>query len=66
MAKVNIDGQEYDTEQLSQEARNQVNSIKFVDHRIAELKGEVAALQTARNAYTQALNELLGEQSSQG
>jgi hypothetical protein len=59
MPKITIDGKEYDTDQLSTEAKNQLGSIQFVDRKIAERQAEIAALQTARNAYARALNDLL-------
>lgn len=62
MATVTINGQEYDTDQLSEEAKKQLGSVQFVDKRINELRAELAALQTARNAYGNALNELLSKE----
>ena len=59
MAKVTIDGKEYDTNDLSDDARSQLTSIKFVDAEAARLKATIAALQTARMAYARALNEIL-------
>ena len=51
MATLNIDGKEYDTEQLSEAAREQLASIQLVDQKLAQLQQEAAILQTARNAY---------------
>lgn len=59
MPKITIDNVEYDTELLSQEALAQVSSIQFVDSEIARLQGRVAAMNTARIAYSNALQELL-------
>ena len=59
MAKVSIDGVEYDTESLSKDALAQLQSIQFVDSQIAALQGKVAAMNTARNAYSQELKSLL-------
>jgi hypothetical protein len=59
MPKITIDGKEYDTDQLSDEARNQLISIQFVDRKIQELNLEKAAYQTARNTYARALSEIL-------
>lgn len=64
MAIVTINGQEYDTGQMSEEAKKQLASIQFVDKRINELRAELAALQTARNAYGNALSDLLGKEGS--
>jgi len=59
MPNITIDGKEYDTDQLSEEARNQLISIQFVDRKIQELQLEQAAYQTARNAYAKALSDIL-------
>ncbi|WP_306150191.1 MULTISPECIES: DUF6447 family protein [unclassified Roseibium] len=53
--KVTIDGREYAVSDLSQDALNQLSSMTVVDRKIAEMQQEIAILQTARNAYAQAL-----------
>jgi hypothetical protein len=65
MPKITIDGKEFDTEQLTEEARNQIVSIQFVDRKIQELKAGLAAYQTARNAYAKALTEILNKEQVQ-
>ena len=65
MPTITIDGKKYDTETLSDEAKNQLGSIQFVDRKIAELKAETAAFQTARNGYARALNEILNKEETQ-
>ncbi|WP_045214259.1 DUF6447 family protein [Desulfonatronovibrio magnus] len=62
MPTITIDGIEYDTETMSDEAKAQLGSIQFVDRKIAELKAEVAAMQTARNGYARALSEILNKE----
>ena len=62
MAKVTIDNVVYDTESLSPEALAQLQSIQFVDSEIAGLNGKIAAMNTARNAYAAALQELLPQE----
>ena len=59
MAKVTIDGKEYDTENLSDEAKSNIQNVQFCEQKIAELKRELALTQTARNAYAQALKGAL-------
>ncbi|OSQ45279.1 DUF6447 family protein [Marivita geojedonensis] len=59
MAKVTIDGKEYDTEMLSEEARNNIQNIQYCEQRLAELKREMALAQTARNAYARVLASAL-------
>ena len=62
MAKITIDNLEYDSESLSPEALAQLQSIQFVDSEVAQLTGRIAAMNTARNAYAAALQELLPQQ----
>lgn len=59
MASVTIDGKEYDSETLSEEAKGQMASLHVVDRKIADLTNDIKILQTARNAYAKALKELL-------
>ncbi len=59
MPTITIDGKEYDSETLSDEAKNQLGSIQFVDKKIQELKAELAVYQTARNGYGKALSGML-------
>ena len=55
MSSVNIDGQSYELSSLSEEARAQLMSLQFVEQEITRLQLQMAALQTARNAYASAL-----------
>ena len=59
MASITIDGKEYETDDMSDEAKAQLQSLQFVDNEIAREQMKLAALQTARNAYAQALQSAL-------
>ena len=59
MAKVTIDGKEYDTDALSEDARNNLRNIQYCEQKVIELKRELAMAQTARNAYAVALSSQL-------
>jgi hypothetical protein len=59
MTTVTIDGKDYDTEDLSEEALAELGSLQYVDAEIARLQAQTAAMQTARNAYARALQSLL-------
>ena len=61
MAKITIDEKEYETDDMSDEAKNQLGSLQFVDNEIVREKLKTAALQTARNAYAKALEAALEE-----
>ncbi|MBO0346816.1 DUF6447 family protein [Roseibium limicola] len=57
--KINIDGVEYETDKLSDAAREMIVNIRVVDMKINALQQEVAIMQTAKNAYGQALKSML-------
>lgn len=59
MQTLKIDDKEYDVATLSDEAKNQLASIQFVDSELARLQAKAAALQTARMAYSKALQAAL-------
>ena len=62
MSKVTIDDKEYDTDDLSDEANAQFQSLQFVTNELTRLELKTAALQTARNAYATALKEELDKE----
>ncbi len=59
MPTIKIDDKEYDIATLSDEAKSQLASIQFVDSELARLQAKAAALQTARMAYSKALQAAL-------
>ena len=59
MHMIKIDDKDYDLDTLSQEAKDQLGSLQFVDNELARLNAQVAVYSTARNAYSAALKELL-------
>ena len=59
MANVTIDGKEYDIDDLSQSAKEQLASIQFAQSEIKKLEGQIAIYKTANAAYTAALKEEL-------
>ena len=61
MAKVVIDGKEYDTDELSDNANAQLTALQFVIGELNRLNSQIAALQTARNAYAKALSEAIDQ-----
>lgn len=63
MAKLNIDGREYDTETLSEDAKAQITNVQVVDQKIAQLQQEMAIMKTARNAYIRGLQSKLPKES---
>ena len=65
MTTITIDNLEYELENLSDEAKAQLASIQFVDQKLAQLNAELAIFQTARIAYSQALNDMLPKEGIQ-
>ena len=55
MAKMTIDGKEYDTDTLSDQANATIASLQFVEARMQQLRNELAIADTARIAYSRAL-----------
>jgi DNA repair ATPase RecN len=64
MPIITIDNKDYEFDSLSEEIKAQFVSLQFADQEITQLQARVAAMQTARNAYAQALNNLLAEKDS--
>ena len=62
MPIITIDDKEYNTDDFSQEAMNQIGSLQAVDAEIARLNVLLAIAKTARNAYAKALTEELPEE----
>ena len=52
---VNIDGKDYNLDKMSEDAKAQLASIKFVDIMLQQLQNEWAVSDTARLGYTKAL-----------
>ncbi len=65
MPTITIDNIDHDLDTLSDEARAQLGSMQFVDAEIQRLNNLIATLQTARIAYSKALQaalpKLMGE-----
>ena len=59
MATLKFDNKEYDLDTLSDECKAQLASIQFVEQELVRLQVKVAVLQTAKNAYLQALQKSL-------
>ena len=59
MPIIKIDNKDYELDSLSDEARAQLASLQFVDAELQRLNAKSAVLQTARMAYSKALNEAL-------
>jgi hypothetical protein len=65
VATIKIDDKEYDSDELSEEAKGQLVSLQFVQAELQRINAQAAAFQTARLAYGRALKEALGEESDE-
>ena len=61
MSTITIDEIAYTESDLSKEAKDQLGSMQLCDQKIVALQADLAIAQTARNAYANALKELLPE-----
>ncbi len=61
MTEINIDGKEFNTEDLSENARSQIGSMQACDQKISQLQVDLAIAQTARSAYASVLRDELPE-----
>ena len=59
MPMIKIDEKDYELDTLSQEAKDQLGMLQFVDAELLRLTAQTAVLQTARIGYSKALNEIL-------
>ena len=55
--KINLDGNEYDVENLSDQAKATLASLEFATTREKELKNMQALLQRAKNSYVDSLKK---------
>ena len=63
MATINIDGKDYNTEEMNDEALAQLQAVQFTSNEIVATQLRLAALQTAKNTYAKALKSMLDGQS---
>ena len=56
---VTIDGTDYAIDDLSDEAKAQIQSLQFLENEIARLNAQLAVAATAKSAYQNALKEVL-------
>ena len=60
MAKtLTLNDKSYNIEDLSDDAKRLATNILFAENKLSQLQSEAAVIQTARNAYTQALTAIL-------
>ncbi len=57
MAKVNIDGKEYEFDDLTNEQKGHVVSLRFVQDELKRLQAQTAVYKTAERTYSRALQD---------
>ena len=66
MVKITIDDVEYDTENMSDNAKAQVASLQFNEAHMNRLRNELAIADTAKIAYVNALKVELEKNNTSG
>ena len=66
MAKIKIDDIEYDTDDMSDNAKAQVASLQFNEAHMNRLRNELAIADTAKIAYVNALKKELESTENSG
>ena len=61
MAKVNIDGKEYEFDNLTNDQKAQVVSLRFVQDELKRLSAQIAVYKTAERSYSLALKDQLND-----
>ena len=64
MPKINVDGVEYNTEDLSDNGKAQLASLQFLEVQMKKLQNEIAVFQTAKGADMAALKAELEKVNS--
>ena len=57
MPEIKINNKSYDLDNLSENAKKQIASLKFVQNEIIRLNAKLAAFKTAEIAYSKAIEE---------
>lgn len=61
MPKVTIDGFDYNTEDLSDTGKAELESLQFLESKMSELRSKIQLLNIAKNAYLRELKNELEE-----
>ena len=56
MPTITIDGKEYNVDDLTEKAKQQVVNLQFVNNEIKKLEAQIGVFKTASAAYSAALN----------
>jgi hypothetical protein len=59
LSKIIVENVEYETDDFSDELNSEVQMLQYTERRIIEIQRELATCQTARNAYSIRIRQLL-------
>jgi len=59
MSRITINGKDYELDSLSQETKGIIANLQFVNSELARMQAMTAILQTAQQAYSNALKAAL-------
>ena len=62
MAKININGKDYEESSLSPETKATIVSLRFVKAELSRAEAQIAVLKTAESAYSKDLADKLENQ----
>ena len=64
MPTINIDGKEFDLDDMSDELKQELNMVVEIDKKLRENEVEKAILMTAKNTFSAKINGMLDKQES--
>ena len=65
MPKINIDGKEFELDDMSDELKQELNMVVEIDKKLRENEVEKAILMTAKNAFSAKINSMMAKEESQ-
>ena len=64
MPKINIDGKEFEIDDMSDELKQELNMVLEIDKKLRENEVEKAILMTAKNAFSAKINSMMAKEES--
>ena len=64
MPKINIDGNEFELDDMSDELKQELNMVIEIDKQLRQNEIEKAILMTAKNAFSAKINDMMKNQEN--
>ncbi|MBF97336.1 MAG: hypothetical protein CMJ13_08950 [Pelagibacterales bacterium] len=64
MPKINIDGKEFELDDMSDELKQELNMVVEIDKKLRENEVEKAILMTSKNAFSAKINSMMAKEES--